>query len=63
MPEFKRWMTAGLTFTAAVESTTLNGAVLVDNNNVQPACDGALLAWDRLAFEARTLPGVLKLPP
>ena len=63
MHVFKLSMTAGAACTAAAEGTTLNGAVLVDNDDVQLARDGALLALDRLGFECCTFLDAVRLPP
>ena len=61
MHVFKLSMTAGSACSAAAEGTTLNGAVLVDNEDVQLARDGALLALDRLGFESCTFLDVVRL--
>ena len=63
MHVFKLSMTAGADCSAAPEGTTLNGVVLVDDDDAQLARDGALLALDRLGFGACTFLDVVKLPP
>lgn len=62
MHVFKLSMTAGPTCNAAPEGATLNGACLIDNDELPLARDGALLALDRLGFQSCTFLDAVKLP-